>query len=47
MHLGDPLKRRMEEAEPPPMTLVFVSQLLDPDWLIEVQATAVVDEIRS
>jgi len=46
-HLGGPLKRRVEEGDPPPITLLFVSRLLNPDWLIEVQATAAVAEIKS
>lgn len=47
VQLREPLKRRIEEGEPPPITLVFVSRLLDADWLVEVQANAAVDEIRS
>lgn len=33
---------RVNTANPPASTFVFVSRLVNPDWLIEVEATAVV-----
>jgi enamine deaminase RidA (YjgF/YER057c/UK114 family) len=39
--LREPLRRRSGAAPPPAITLLFVQGLMDPDWLIEIQATAV------
>jgi enamine deaminase RidA (YjgF/YER057c/UK114 family) len=42
--LRDPIRRRLGAGPAPAMTLVFVHALMDPDWLVEVQALAVAGE---
>lgn len=42
--LRDPLRARIGRNGPPPTTLLFVSRLANPDWLIEAQVFAVVEE---
>lgn len=39
--LGEALRRRIAQGPPPAITLLFVHALMDPEWLIEVQAVAV------
>lgn len=41
--LREPLRRRAGSARPPAITLLFVHALTHPDWLVEVQGTAVLD----
>ncbi len=40
--LRDPLRRRLTAGKLPAITLLFVHALMDPDWLIEIQATAII-----
>ncbi len=40
--LGGPLRRRIGEGMAPTSALIFVEGLMSPDWLIEIQAVAVV-----
>lgn len=39
--LREPLRRRIGVGPPPAITLLFVHALMDPDWLVEVQAVAI------
>lgn len=44
--IADLLKRCecfVDKASPPTITLVFISRLIDPEWLIEIEAIAVVN----
>jgi enamine deaminase RidA (YjgF/YER057c/UK114 family) len=38
--------RYVDAAHPPVSTLVGVSALVGPDWLIEIEAVAVIDDKR-
>jgi enamine deaminase RidA (YjgF/YER057c/UK114 family) len=40
--LGGPFRKRIGNAMPPASTLIFVGGLMNPDWLIEIQAVAMV-----
>ncbi len=42
--LRDPLRRRLTAGKLPAITLLFVHALMDPDWLIEIQATAIIKD---
>jgi enamine deaminase RidA (YjgF/YER057c/UK114 family) len=44
--LRDPLRTRIGKSGPPPTTLLFVSRLANPDWLIEAQVNAAIEEYR-
>lgn len=46
-HLSKALLRRLGSKPAPPITLVVVHALLDPEWLVEVQATATMGERTS
>ena len=39
--LSQPLGRRIGKGRPPAITLLFVKSLMNPEWLIEIQAVAV------
>lgn len=43
--LQEPLRQRLTAGKPPAITLLFVHALMDPDWLIEIQATAIIKDV--